>query len=73
VDTLRALLKMAARHGVARAVDAPEGDPQPFAIMIWPGVVEVLSEYALNRFGADLKARLVTTEAPAMPPQEQIP
>ncbi len=73
VDTLRALLKMAARHGVARAVDAPEGDPQPFAIMIWPGVVEVLSEYALNRFGADLKARSVSTEAPAIPPQEPTP
>lgn len=65
VDTLRTLLKMSARHGIARAVDAPEGDPQPFAILIWPGVVEVLSEYALNRFGADLKARLVTTEVPA--------
>ena len=63
VDTLRTLLKMSARHGVARAVDAPEGDPQPFAIMIWPGIVEVLSEYALNRFGADLKARAVNAEA----------
>ena len=63
VDTLRTLLKMSARHGIARAVDAPEGDPQPFAIMIWPGIVEVLSEYALNRFGADLKARAVNAEA----------
>jgi hypothetical protein len=72
VDTLRGLLKMSARHGVARAVDAAEGDPQPFAIMIWPGVVEVLSEYALNRFGADLKARVVTTE-PAAATQEASP
>ena len=31
--------------------------------MIWPGIVEVLSEYALNRFGADLKARAVNAEA----------
>ena len=46
VDPLRTLLKMSARHGVARAVDAPEGDPQPFAILIWPGVVEVLIDKA---------------------------
>lgn len=73
VDTLRALLKLSARHGVARAVDAPEGDPQPFAIAIWPGVAEVLSEHALNRFGADLKARLVASDVPATPAQEQTP
>ncbi|MBX3656503.1 MAG: DUF4194 domain-containing protein [Ramlibacter sp.] len=62
-DTLRALLKMASRHGVARAVEALEGDPQPFAITILPGIADVLSEHALNRFGADLKARLVLTDA----------
>lgn len=73
VDTLRALLKMASRHGVARAVDAPEGDPQPFAIVIWPGVIEVLSEYALNRFGADLKARLAVSDVPAAPSREATP
>ncbi len=68
-DSLRALLKAASRHGLARAVDAPEGDPQPFAIAILPGIVEVLSEYALNRFGADLKARLISTEPTALPPE----
>jgi len=62
-ETLRALLKMASRHGVARAIDAPEGDPQPFAIAIWPGIAEVLSEHALSRFGAELKSRLIVTDA----------
>lgn len=57
-DVLRAQLKMANRHGVARAVDAPDGDPQPFVIAILPGIAEVLSEHSLNRFGAELKARL---------------
>jgi len=71
-DTLKALLKMASRHGVARAIQAPEGDPQPFAITIWPGVVDVLSEHALNRFGADLKARLLTAK-PAAAPTEPTP
>lgn len=68
-DTLRALLKMAARHGIAKAVDAPDGDPQPFAICIWPGVLEVLSEYAINRFGADLKARALTAQATEQGPK----
>lgn len=72
-DSLRSLLKMASRHGVARAVDAPEGDPQPFAILIMPGVADVLSEHALNRFGADLKARLALTQPSAAPTQEQTP
>lgn len=62
-DTLRSLLKMSARHGLARTADAPDGDPQPFVILIFPGIAEALSEYALNRFGADLKARAIAVEA----------
>ena len=54
---------MSARHGLARAADAPDGDPQPFVILIFPGIAEALSEYALNRFGADLKARAIAVEA----------
>jgi hypothetical protein len=69
-DTLRSLLKMASRHGLARAVDALDGDPQPFAIAIWPGIADVLSEHALNRFGAELKARLLAT-VPSTAQQEQ--
>lgn len=71
-DNLRALLRMASRHGLARWVDPPEGDPQPFAIAILPGIAEVLSEYALNRFGADLKARTTFIDPPG-PEQEVQP
>jgi hypothetical protein len=61
---LKAMFKMASRHGLARLVDAPEGDIQPFAVAILPGIADVLSEYAVGRFGAHLKASLVGKQAP---------
>jgi len=56
--TLRSLLKSAQRCGIARETKEIEDDPQPFAIAILPGITDILSEYAINRFGADLKANL---------------
>lgn len=58
---LKGLVKVASRCGLARLIDAPEDDPQPFAIAILPAIAEVLSEHAVNRFGAHLKSSLVTT------------
>lgn len=58
---LKGLVKVASRSGLARLIDAPEDDPQPFAIAILPAIAEVLSEHAVNRFGAHLKSSLVTT------------
>ncbi|MCA3000634.1 MAG: DUF4194 domain-containing protein [Burkholderiales bacterium] len=64
-NLLKGLLKVASRCGLARLIDAPEGDPQPFAIAILPGIAEVLSENAVNRFGANLKSALVTSQPAA--------
>ncbi len=58
---LKGLVKVASRCGLARLIDAPEDDPQPFAIAILPAIAEVLSEHAVNRFGTHLKSSLVTT------------
>lgn len=51
-DALKSLLRMGKRFGIARSTATQEGDPQPFAITILPGIADVLSEMALNRFGA---------------------
>lgn len=58
---LKGFVKIASRCGLARLIDAPEDDPQPFAIAILPAIAEVLSEHAVNRFGAHLKSSLITT------------
>lgn len=58
---LKGLVKVASRCGLARLIDASEDDPQPFAISILPAIAEVLSEHAVNRFGAHLKSSLITT------------
>lgn len=58
---IKALIRSASRNGLARLADASDGDPQPFVIAILPGIAEVLSEHAVNRFGAHLKAGLVTS------------
>lgn len=58
---LKGLVKVASRCGLARLIDAPEDDPQPFAVAILPAIAEVLSEHAVNRFGAHLKSSLITT------------
>lgn len=65
---LKAMFKMTQRHGLARLVDAAEGDVQPFAVCVLPGIADVLSEYAVGRFGAHLKASLVGKEVPSPEP-----
>jgi Domain of unknown function (DUF4194) len=61
-------VKLATRRGLARMVDPPDGDPQPFAVAILPAIADILSEHAVGRFGAHLKSALVghsdTTAAP---------
>lgn len=61
-QALRAALKEAQRHGLARPVDAPEGDVQPFAVAVMPAIADILSEHAVGRFGANLKASLMDKE-----------
>ncbi|MFA9440830.1 DUF4194 domain-containing protein [Uliginosibacterium sp. sgz301328] len=56
--SLRELLKASKAKGLAREIEPEDGDPQPFAISINPGIVDILSEYALNRFSADLKVEV---------------
>jgi hypothetical protein len=63
---LRALLKSARSRGVAMEdrEGLREGDVQPFAIAILPAIAELLSELVIDRFGASLKASLVTSQQP---------
>lgn len=58
-NTIRSLVRSASRKGLAKIQDSPDGDPQPFTITILPGIAEILSEHAINRFGAQLKSELV--------------
>lgn len=58
-STIKGLVKFASKSGIARLVDAPDGDPQPFAIAILPGIAEVLSEHVVGRFGAHIKSGLI--------------
>lgn len=64
-QVLKAQVKAAQRNGLARLADAEDGDGQPFAIAILPGIADVLSEHAVNRFGAHLKASLIDVPAAA--------
>lgn len=57
-NALDPLLKVARRSGLARTLESEEGDAQPYTVAILPGIAEVLSEHAVNRFGAALKASL---------------
>lgn len=61
-SVVKGLVKAASRCGLARLIDTPEGDPQPFAIAVLPAIVEVLSEHAVNGFGAHLKSSLITSQ-----------
>ncbi|MDP9933486.1 DUF4194 domain-containing protein [Variovorax paradoxus] len=56
-----ALIKMAWSNGLAKEADTADDDPQPFAVAILPGIAEVLSEQAVGRFGASLKAALAVS------------
>lgn len=67
-QVLKAQVKSAQRNGLARLADADDGDGQPFAIAILPGIADVLSEHAVNRFGAHLKASLIGTPDRAAEP-----
>lgn len=60
-----ALLRTARRQGLARQSDASMDDGQPYVVEILPGIAEVLSEYAISRFGAALKASLPVEDADA--------
>jgi hypothetical protein len=74
-QALRAQLKDAQRHGLARTVDAPDGDVQPFAVAVMPAIADVLSEHAVGRFGANLKASLMgkePSEKDAPPREEEV-
>jgi hypothetical protein len=55
---MEALLKSTKRHGLARIGETEANDAQPYTVIILPGIAEVLSEYAVSRFGAALKASL---------------
>lgn len=61
--SLRESLKAAQQHGIAREEKTTADDPQPYEIVILPGIAEILDENAINRFGANLKASLVGVEA----------
>lgn len=65
---LHSLIRSARRYGLAREVDSPDdGDHQDFAIAVLPAIVEVLSEYAVGRVGAGLKAALLVRSGQAAP------
>jgi len=70
-ESLKSMLRMANRHGLAKSSPAPVGDPQPFVILILPGVTDVLSEHAVSRFGAHINANLLDVED-AIDRQEEI-
>lgn len=57
---MKELSKMASRCGLVKLIKPPENDPQPYYLAILPGVMAVLSEEAVNRFGAQLKAVLLS-------------
>lgn len=59
VAEMRELSRMAQRFGLVKVVKPPENDPQPYYLAILPGVVEVISEESVHRFGAQLKSALV--------------
>lgn len=64
-QVLKAQLKSAQRNGLARTADTDDDDGQPFAIAILPEIADVLSEHAVNRFGAHLKASLIDVSSRA--------
>lgn len=74
-NALDPLLRVARRSGLARTLPAEDDDAQPYTVAILPGIAEVLSEHAINRFGAALMASLPAepktddTEAPAESPE----
>lgn len=58
---IKNLIRSARRYGLAREVPPPEdGDYQHFAIAILPAIAEILSEHAVGRVGARLKAGLLS-------------
>lgn len=69
---LRSLLKSSRAKGIAMEDKdvIRDGDVQPFAIAILPGVSELLSEQAIDKFGASLKASMVTSEKDEPPHYE---
>jgi len=60
---LKELIQHARRYGVAKLGVPPEGDPQPFTIIIMPAIADILSEPALERLGAYQQSALSLAEA----------
>lgn len=63
---LDSLMALARRSGLARKEETPEGDPQPYAVAVLPGIADVLGEHVVGRFGAQIKARIVGAKADAL-------
>lgn len=55
---LKELLSTMRRYGIAKIGKAPEGDHQPFTVVILPAIAEILSDSALGRLGAYQQAAL---------------
>lgn len=52
VGELKDLITGLRRYGVAKPGKPPEGDAQPFTIVILPAIAEILNDAALGRLGA---------------------
>lgn len=72
VTEMKELTRMAQRCGLARTIKPPENDPQPYYLAILPGVVDVISEESVNRFGAQLKSSLIVDQQDEDEHQEEV-
>ncbi|MBX9798102.1 MAG: DUF4194 domain-containing protein [Burkholderiaceae bacterium] len=61
---LRDLLQRVSRYGIAKVGERAAGDLQPFTVTILPAVMDLLSENAISRLGASIKASLVGKAIP---------
>jgi len=63
ITEMKNLSKMGQRCGLVKMIKPPENDPQPYYLAILPGVIDVIGEEAVNRFGAQLKSALIAEKA----------
>lgn len=61
--SFRDTLRLAQQRGLAKEEKPPEDDPQPFMIVILPGIADVLEEHVIDRFAANLKAALIDVDS----------
>jgi hypothetical protein len=59
---IKELIGRARRYGIAKLGSSPEGDPQPFTILILPAITDILSESALSRLGAYQQSNIVLAD-----------